>query len=116
MTKNPTAAKQSLVLTGLGYEAFEKSVRALIELHSHFANSLPSGTLEAWHPIADQDDMCMEFSNRYLTPGHLAVIYETASFDDLTDPLYLLRGKSGGRRTEDNVVLYYDRQHTEDNT
>lgn len=94
----------------MGYDQFEKAVKAVIEFHSCFANLLPSGTLEVWHPITDQDDLCLEFANRYLTPDRLATVYESASFDDVTDPLGLLRGKGGGIRTEDNIVLYYDRQ------
>lgn len=98
----------------MGYEQFEKAVKAVIEFHSHFANSLPSGTLEAWHPITDQDDLCLEFANRYLTPDRLASVYESATFDKVIDPFGLLLEKGGGRRTEDNVVLYYDRQLTPD--
>ncbi len=114
MTKNHAAAKQALVLTGLGYDRFEKGVKAVIEFHSHFANLLPAGSMEAWQPIADQDNLCLEFSNRYLTPDRLASVYETASFDEVIDPFGMFRGKGGGTRTEDNVVLYYDRLPTSD--
>lgn len=100
----------------MGCEQFEKAVKAVIEFHSRFENSLPSGTLEAWHPITDQDDLCLEFANRYLTPGRLASVYESATFDKVIDPFGLLLEKGGGRRTEDNVVLYYDRQPTSDQT
>ena len=109
LTKNPVAAKQSLLLTGLGSDLFDKSAKAIIEIHSRLANYLPPNTLEEWQPLKDEGCLCLELSNRYLTPERLAIAYDAETLDDAIDPLGLLKGKPGGKRTEDNVVLYYER-------
>ena len=115
MTKNPSAAKQSLVLSGLGSDLFDKCAKAILEIHSRFATHLPNDSLESWKPLIDEEVICLELTNRYLTPDRLAAIYDTVPFDETIDLFGLLRGKAGGKRTEDNVVLYYERIPLEDN-
>ena len=109
LTKNPLSVKQSVVLTGLGSEMFDKNAKAIIEIRSRFAAHLPDGVLETWKPLLDEDFICIELSNRYLTPDRLSHSYDSVPFDASIDPFGLLRDKEGGRRTEDNVVLYYER-------
>ncbi|KAI0085727.1 hypothetical protein BDY19DRAFT_896156, partial [Irpex rosettiformis] len=116
LTKNPSTAKQSLVLTGLGCESFDRSVRAVIEFHSRFAGRLPTDCLASWKPMVDDQFLCLELSNRYVTPTHLAPSYDSATFDESIDPFGLLRAKVGGQRTEDNIVLYYERVTDGDKT
>lgn len=109
-------AKQSLVLTGLGLKAFDNNVRAIMEIHSRFASDLPADTLQPWFPAMDDNDMCIELSNRYFTPEYLAGGYEKRELDDLVDPLGLLKTHAhGGRHTEDNEVLYFERIVEQDN-
>lgn len=99
-----------MVLTGLGLKSFDDNVRAIMELHSRFASNLPANTLQSWAPVMDENDMCIEFSNRYFTPEHLASGYQSQDLDTSVDPFGLLRTHvHGGRHTEDNEVLYFER-------
>ncbi|KAI0083213.1 hypothetical protein BDY19DRAFT_900618, partial [Irpex rosettiformis] len=109
LTKNPSTAKQSLVLTGLGCELFDRSVKAVIEFHSRLASHLPTDSLTSWKPLVVDQFLCLELSNRYVTPSHLAASYDSATFDESIDPFGLLRAKVIGQRTDDNIVLYYER-------
>lgn len=110
LTANPSTAKQSVVLTGLGNADFENCVRAVVELHSRFASHLPGDTLQPLTRIVDDDHLCLEFSNRFFTPEHLATPYESVPFSDLVDPFGLLAAKAEGlHHTEDNEVLYFER-------
>lgn len=105
-------AKQSVVLTGLGCEEFDGSVRAIIALHSRFAMHLPSDMLNEWKPVTDEDLLCLEFANRYFTPNYLAKQYDQSDLPDSVDPMRLLRSKAkGGCHTEDNQVLYFEKTH-----
>ncbi|KAI0083167.1 hypothetical protein BDY19DRAFT_861843, partial [Irpex rosettiformis] len=110
LRKNPMTAKQSLVLTGLGEKHFDNAVKAILELHSRFASHLPADSLQSWSPAKDEDMLCLELSNRYFTPDYLAEEYDIVSVDETIDPLGILQAKgAGGKHTEDNVVLYYER-------
>lgn len=104
------------MLMGLGCDLFDKSAKAIMEIHSRFAANLPTDTLENWKPQLDEEFLCVELSNRYLTPDRLATSYDVVPFDETIDPFGLLRGVVGGKRTEDNVVLYYERIPDENNT
>ncbi|KAI0083087.1 hypothetical protein BDY19DRAFT_900872, partial [Irpex rosettiformis] len=112
LTKNPQSAKQGLVLTGLGSKEFDNSIRAVVELHSRFASHLPTDTLLPWTPVTDDGDLCLELSNRYFTPKHLATEYEVSEITSVIDPLGLLKSRAGElHHTEDNEVLYFERIH-----
>ncbi|KAI0091807.1 hypothetical protein BDY19DRAFT_991481 [Irpex rosettiformis] len=109
LSKNPVAAKQSLVLTGLGNDDFETAARAVLEIHTLFASTLPDNALLPWKPIRDEDFVCIEFSNRFFETGgdsESRIVQLSADID----PMGFLRAHCPtGRHTEDNVVLYYER-------
>ncbi|KAI0083195.1 hypothetical protein BDY19DRAFT_900690, partial [Irpex rosettiformis] len=110
LTKNPQSAKQVLVLTGLGSKEFDDCIRAVVAIHSRFASHLPADALQPWVPVTDDGDLCLELSNRYFTPKHLAAEYEVSKINDDLDPLGLLKSRAGGlHHTEDNEVLYFER-------
>lgn len=110
LTKKPSTAKQSVVLTGLGCDEFDGSVRAIIALHSQFATHLPADTLNEWKPVTDDNLLCLEFANRYFTPNHLATQYDRVELTESVDPRGLLQSKArGGYHTEDNQVWYYEK-------
>ncbi|KAI0083770.1 hypothetical protein BDY19DRAFT_899792, partial [Irpex rosettiformis] len=115
LTKNPSTAKQSLILTGLGCKEFDNSVRAVIEIHSKFASHLPVNSLQPWKPIVDNEQLCLEFANRYFTADYLASKYQTVSLNSMIDPIGLLTAQTkGDRHTEDNEVLYFEKITNDD--
>lgn len=50
---NPRQASQSLTLSGLGGDVFEKSVQGVLEVYSHVSRHIPQGQLQAWEPQMD---------------------------------------------------------------
>ncbi|KAI0336886.1 hypothetical protein BDW22DRAFT_1349559, partial [Trametopsis cervina] len=46
LPKNVMAAKQSVILTGLGSELFDAAGRAVMEIHTYLASTLPDGCLQ----------------------------------------------------------------------
>ena len=115
LTKNPATAKQSVILTGFGCETFDKCAKAILEIHTRLSSHLPTNALESWAPQVDEGCLCLELTNRYLTPDRLASVYESVPVEDTIDPLGLLRRVSASKRTEDNVVLFYERNRGSDN-
>ena len=107
--KNPITAKQSIVITGLGSVEFERSARAVLQIHTLFGSTVPEDTLLPWKPLRDSEYVCLEFSNRYFKgkdDGNSAVLPLPRNID----PYDMLRAKChGAEHTEDNVVLYYER-------
>jgi hypothetical protein len=114
LSKNVLAAKQSITITGLGCDAFSKSARAILEIHSLFASALPPDSLQMWTPLMDENCICLEFSNRYLTPVHEADL-EAVDLGPEIDPVGILASNAqGGIYTEDNVVTYFETIKNED--
>jgi hypothetical protein len=110
LTRNPIAAKQSVVLTGLGCNLFDQAACAILEIHSMFASCLPANSLQAWKPQKDGGSVCIEFSNRYLTQSRYA---ETALVElrSDVDPKGILAARMHeveAEHTEDNEVLYFE--------
>lgn len=104
------ASKQSIVVTGLGSAEFERSARAVLQIHTLFESTLPEGTLLSWKPMRDSGYMCLEFSNRYFR-GKDDGESPTIPLGHEIDPKDILGSVCrGAEHTEDNVVLYYERK------
>lgn len=90
-------------------------MRAIIALHSRFAAHLPTDSLNEWKPVIDEDLLCLEFANRYLTPNYLVMQYDQLDIPESVDSLKLLQSKAkGGYHTEDNQVQYYEKMCNSD--
>lgn len=99
-----------MTITGLGCEQFDEAVKAIIELHSVFASHLPADVLLPWSPIIDDNNLCLEFNNRYFTPEHLAKEYNASTITNTIDPMGLLNAIAEScQHTEDNDVLYFEK-------
>ena len=60
--------------------------------------------------MTDDQHLCLELSNRFFTPDHLASEYATATMNQYVDPIGILSHIGNGpRHTEDNEVLYFER-------
>ena len=104
------AAKQSVLLTGLGCEPFEHCARAMLQVHAKLSSALPSQALHEWSPIIHEGDICLEFANRYFSTGSDGDNLQTVSLGSEIDPFGLLaEAVPNGKHTEDNKVLYYER-------
>ena len=89
---------------------FERSARAVLQIHTMFESTLPEGTLIPWKPTRDCGYMCLEFSNRYFRSKDDGE-YATMPLGQDIDPQDLLGSRCrGAEHTEDNVVLYYKRK------
>ncbi|KAI0801726.1 hypothetical protein BC629DRAFT_1438358 [Irpex lacteus] len=109
LPKNPMAAKQSVTLTGLGSTEFEAAARAVLAIHTMFSSTLPDDALVPWKPQKDTDYVCLEFYNRYFK-GRDETGSPAADIGTEIDPLGILRTRCPlGEHTEDNVVLYFER-------
>lgn len=103
------AAKQSVTLTGLGSTEFEAAARAVLAIHTMFSSTLPDDALVPWKPQKDTDYVCLEFYNRYFK-GRDETGSPAADIGTEIDPLGILRTRCPlGEHTEDNVVLYFER-------
>jgi hypothetical protein len=111
LTQNPLVAKQSVVLTGLGCETFDQAARAILEIHSMFASSLPANSLQSWRPQKDSGDVCIEFSNRYLTRSRYSesALVELSPDVDPKGVIATCMQNLEAEHTEDNEVLYFER-------
>lgn len=104
------AAKQFVVLSGLGLTAFKEYVDAITEIHSYFADCIPTGTLLPWQPQYDSGYTCIEFANRYFNPFVDCTQYNEVPISHDVDPYNVIKNSiTDGKHTEDNVVMYYDR-------
>ena len=106
---NAAAAKQSVVITGLGIPEFQAAARAVLEIHTFFGSTLPDTCLEPWHPVKGSEEgfMCLEFSNRYFSGGKDHDVALELGKD--IDPEGILRAQCPeGIHTEDNRVLYFE--------
>ena len=109
------AAKQSIVLTGLGSTAFDANVNAIMEIHSYLSDNLPVGVLQSWQPKRESDYACLEFSNRYMTKLADATGFSEVALGQYVDPNNVIKNTLvEGRHTEDNVVLYFERVGAEE--
>ncbi|KAI0346337.1 hypothetical protein BDW22DRAFT_1302883, partial [Trametopsis cervina] len=114
LPKNPRAAKQSVVLTGLGSDRFDDCGRAVMEIHSYFSTVLPPDTLLPWNIIRDEGNICLEFANRYFASMDLSMPEQQAiEFSKATDPNRVLENLASDLiHTDDNEVLYFERFST----
>ena len=109
------AAKQTITITGLGSKEFEAAARAVLQIHTLFASTMPENTIVPWTPMRDTDHICLEFANRYFKGKGDDDATVVALGNDI-DPMGLLRSRCNeGEHTEDNAVLYY-RRITDPNT
>ncbi|TFK78113.1 hypothetical protein K466DRAFT_468930, partial [Polyporus arcularius HHB13444] len=104
--------KQSVTLTGLGGEMFEKAVRGLSTLYQNAKGKVQQRgcQLRDWTPGEAEGDLTLTFSSRYLTPSNHATDDVRPDMAEVIDPLNILRPLL---RTEvhtlDNAVFYWRR-------
>lgn len=107
---NPRQASQSVTLSGLGGDTFEKSVQGVLEVYSHISRHLPQGKLLPWQPQMTNGNLSLTFSNRYFASADEAQGQEPIALGAYVDPLNILRDAvPQGIHTADNEVLYYER-------
>lgn len=98
-------------LTGLGIEPFNEAAQALLELSQVIARQLPPGCLIDFQPSQEQGFIALEFANRYLTSAKNVIKAKEIDIPKTIDPFGILSlHGSGERYTEDNEVLYFERQ------
>ena len=104
--------KQSITLTGLGVEHFDKAVRGVGLIYQMFKGHLirRGCQLHDWKPGHDVEDLMLTFTNRYLTPSKDAQGETPFDLGELVDPLNilwpLLRSEV---HIQENVVEYWQR-------
>lgn len=58
-------AEQSITLTGLGLDCFERYVRGVLAIHGILASHLAGHTLGPWKPSHLNGDLVLKFSSQY---------------------------------------------------
>ncbi|KAL6301050.1 hypothetical protein BKA93DRAFT_739447 [Sparassis latifolia] len=104
------SAKQSISLAGLGAKSFDNGIKAIINLHQLMSERVNRATLTPWTPRRIQNEVLLDFSNRYFSSPKDAVGEEAIEFGIETDPFGILKNQIEGYiHTTDNKVLYYER-------
>lgn len=107
-------ASQSITLTGLGSETFERAVKGLLALHDVLRASL-GDNLDTWTPDVLNGMFIIEFWNRYTSTTREAKDDIVVTLPESVDPFGILRkrmadSQSGTLYLADNQVEYYERQ------
>ena len=104
--------KQSVTLTGLGNEHFDKAVQGVSLIYQMFKGHLArcGCQLHDWKPGHDVEDLTLTFTNRYLTPSKDAQGETPFDLGEIVDPLNVLRPLLRSEvHTQENVVEYWQR-------
>ena len=106
--------KQSVTLTGLGSESFDKAVRGLCMLYQNVKGQVMQRgcQLREWAPGEDGGNLTLTFSNRYLTAAKdVADDDVRQDLGEVVDPFNILRPLLRTEvHTSDNCVEYWERQ------
>ncbi|TFY61611.1 hypothetical protein EVG20_g6988 [Dentipellis fragilis] len=100
-------AEQSVTVTGLGYDAFERAIHAIRNIHTLF--STRHRDLQLWHPERRLQHPCLTFRTRYVTSKKIADPSVQIPFPSSIDPKGILASTFQGRgvRLEDNDVQFF---------
>ena len=109
--------RQSVSITGLQSSIFEKIIHTIAEINAAFDRAVGTEKLEECQIITSYKQMsALEVSNRYFTPRK-----DIAEGDELTlsadiDPHGYFVNAAGSTlcHTEENTVLYFERQGSND--
>lgn len=111
MPRNVRSLKQSIVLSGLGLDRFEKYTTAILSIRNVLDGSLPAGALQAWTPVSENGYVGIEFGNRYFSTNEEADGRLAVPLSKDMDPFNILSQIIGkGIHTEDNEVVYFERR------
>ena len=109
--------RQSVSITGLQSSTFDKIVHTVIEIHAAFSRAVGIENFEECQIITSYKGMsALELSNRYFTPRQtIAEDSELVLSADI-DPYGYLAKAAGTTLcyTDENAVLYFERQGTND--
>ena len=104
-------ARQTIRLTGLGYESFDKAIRVIYALEQLMTRSLPPNSCHSWAPSLFENFPTIDIGNRYFTQRSEVLVDDIASFSSAIDPHGILAHSGGDKyvHTMDNLVQYYER-------
>ena len=105
------AAKQSVTLSGLGEEGFDRCAVAILEIQQVISRQLPPNCMDKVQPGSDNGYLTLEFSNRYFSTSKDPQD-EVVSMNAYVDPVSVLQEQvtSDAKHFADNKVLYYECQ------
>ncbi|KAF7798783.1 hypothetical protein EIP86_010008 [Pleurotus ostreatoroseus] len=110
LPKSPERATQSVLMTGLGTEGFEKAVQGALQIYQHMQRCLPAGALIPWKPVTYEGHLGLELSNRYFSSSKEAEGQQIVELSSDIDPNNILRkAVPHGLHTLDNTVVYFER-------
>ncbi|GJE97601.1 hypothetical protein PsYK624_138220 [Phanerochaete sordida] len=113
LRKNINHSSQSVVITGLGADVFDKYMEALISIHHVLGLYLPHDALLPLKTEEERGDLAIYSHNRYYTLQE-NIQEAIIDFDKTIDPNDVLRANKpvNAEYTEDNKVEYFE-QHTD---
>jgi len=100
--------RQSVSLTGLGLDAFEKGVGFMEKIFIEFFNRVPEGQLAIWQPNITKDGTIIDTYAKYFTQQRGMFKSAGVAFASKVDPEGVLQGLCDNEfvHTEDNSVQY----------
>ncbi|EIW51397.1 uncharacterized protein TRAVEDRAFT_84659, partial [Trametes versicolor FP-101664 SS1] len=106
--------RQTVTVSGLGIEPFDKAVSAVMTIHQHFCAHLVGHNLRTWRTSRLENYLTLAFGNRYLTASKFAEGKPRGDLSDVVDPFYILQPRLTTQvHLQENVVEYWEQTVTE---
>ncbi|KAF9020392.1 hypothetical protein BDZ89DRAFT_1138714 [Hymenopellis radicata] len=109
----PENLQQSVQISGLGAQEFDRAVDVVREAHIRFSKRLGTD-IEPWTPSSFEDHVALDFANRYFESTSMG---DKIDFDPGVDPKGVLSKLATERNlhhTDDNRVTFWDSNMQED--
>lgn len=108
--KKASFLRQTVCVTGLGSDAFDKVIEGINRISDKFERKFPEGTFDCWNPNEFSGHISVEASNRYFTSKRFNRNAVHIGFGKDVDPNGILSGYANSElvHDEDNRVLYLE--------
>lgn len=83
--------RQTVTVSGLGIEPFDKAVSAVMTIYQHFCAHLVGHNLRTWSTLHLENYLTLSFGNRYLTASKFAEGEPWGDLSNVVDPFYILQ-------------------------
>ncbi|KAI0717659.1 hypothetical protein C8Q72DRAFT_756818, partial [Fomitopsis betulina] len=106
--------RQTVTVSGLGIEPFDKAVSAVMTIYQHFCAHLVGHNLCTWSTLRLENYLTLSFGNRYLTASKFAEGEPWGDLSNVVDPFYILQPHLTTQvHLQENVVEYWEQTVTE---
>ena len=104
-------ARQTLIICGLGTEAFDNAVKGVLAVHQVLEQRVSPQALQPFSPTSYQDWHTLQFNNRYFTHPSDTCGEEVIQMSADIDPFGIMQKRVQRElHVKDNEVGYFERQ------